>query len=154
MPANGANMPSTISVAITQQENYQFLVDFGDALPRIVADEPLPLGLGEGASPPQLLLAAIANCLSASFFFALGKFKQDAGGIKTTASCTIDRNEGNRLRVLEIKVEIQFGKPGGEIAYLDRVLDQFENFCTVTQSVQAGIPVKVGVTDGNGIRLK
>ena len=147
-------MTSTVSVTITQQQNFQFLVDFGDSMQSIIADEPAPLGGGAGPAPTHLLMASIANCLSASFFFALGKFKQDPGGITTTASCVIDRNEENRLRVLQAIVEIQFGKGSAEIAHLDRVLDQFEGFCTVTQSVQAGIPVKVGVTDGNGVRLK
>ncbi|MHB1248467.1 MAG: hypothetical protein ACYCZL_03530 [Polaromonas sp.] len=85
--------------------------------------------------------------------FSLQKFKQDAGGITTTATCLIDRNESNRLRVLRIDVAIQFGKEGAQLNHLDRVLDQFEDFCTVTQSVQAGIPVKISVTDGKGVRL-
>ncbi|MDP3707254.1 MAG: OsmC family peroxiredoxin, partial [Polaromonas sp.] len=34
------------------------------------------------------------------------------------------------------------------------VLGQFEEFCTVTQSVQAGIPVSISVTDGKGRRLE
>lgn len=147
-------MSSTVSVTITQQQNFQFLVDFGNSLQNIIADEPAPLGGGTGPAPTHFLMASIANCLSASFFFALGKFKQDPGGIKTTASCVIDRNEDNRLRVQQVNVEIQFGKGSSEIVHLDRVLEQFEGFCTVTQSVQAGIPVNVGVTDGNGVRLK
>lgn len=147
-------MPTTVSITVTQQENYRFLVDFGADIQALIADEPSPLGQGAGPAPTQLLMASIANCLSASFFFALGKFKQDAGGLRTTASCVIDRNESNRLRVQQIEVEIRMGKPGDSIAHLDRVLDQFESFCTVTQSVQAGVPVRVGVLDGNGVRLK
>ncbi|MEA5097652.1 MAG: OsmC family protein [Burkholderiaceae bacterium] len=147
-------MPTTVSITVTQQENYRFLVYFGADIQALIADEPSPLGQGAGPAPTQLLMASIANCLSASFFFALGKFKQDAGGLRTTASCVIDRNESNRLRVQQIEVEIRMGKPGDSIAHLDRVLDQFESFCTVTQSVQAGVPVRVGVLDGNGVRLK
>jgi len=119
-----------------------------------MVDEPPPLGSGAGPAPTHLLIASIANCLSASFFFALGKFKQDPGGIKITATCVIDRNENNRFRVQQVNVEISLGKPGDEIAHFDRVLEQFEEFCTVTQSVQARIPVKVSVTDGNGVKLK
>lgn len=147
-------MSRTMRVTITQQENYQFLVDFGEDIQNIMADEPAPLGQGGGPAPIQLLMASVANCLSASFFFALGKFKQDAGGIQAIATCEIDRNEQNRFRVQQINVEIKVDKSGNEIAHLDRILDQFEAFCTVTQSVEAGIPVHVGVTDGNGVRLK
>jgi len=147
-------MAETLSVTITQKQNYQFLVDFGEAIPGLLADEPAPIGKGEGPAPTHMLLAAVANCLSASLLFSLQKFKQDAGGITTTATCIVDRNESNRLRIQQIDVAIQLGKEGAELAHLDRVLGQFEDFCTVTQSVQAGIPVKISVTDGKGVRLE
>ena len=145
---------TTLSITLTQQQDYQFLIDFGGAMPGLLSDEPPPLGSGAGPAPNHLLLASIANCLSASFFFALGKFKQDAGGIRTTASCAIDRNDNNRLRIVDVAVDIRVGRPAGELAHLDRVLSQFEEFCTVTQSVQSGIPVRVSVFDGNGAQLK
>lgn len=145
-------MAETVSVTITQKQNYQFLVDFGEAIPGLLADEPVPIGKGEGPAPTHMLLAAVANCLSASLLFSLQKFKQDAGGITTTATCIVDRNESNRLRIQQIDVAIQLGKEGAELTHLDRVLGQFEDFCTVTQSVQAGIPVKISVTDGKGVR--
>ena len=147
-------MSDVVSITVSQQSNYQFLVDFGAALPQMLGDEPAPLGGGAGPSPSQLLLAAVANCLSASLFFALQKFKQDAGGITTTASARIDRNKENRLRVLEITVTIRLGRGGAEIEHLDRILTQFEPFCTVTQSVRHGIPVSVAVEDGRGVRVK
>ena len=146
-------MSHTISITVTQKNNYQFLVDFGAAIPQLLADEPVPLGTGDGPSPSHLLLSAVANCLSSSLFFALQKFKQDAGGISTTATARIDRNEENRLRVLDIAVTIRLGKGGAEISHLDRVLSQFEPFCTVSQSVRHGIPITVAVEDRQGIRV-
>ena len=146
-------MSHAVSITVTQQSNYQFLVDFGAALPQLLADEPAPLGAGSGPSPSHMLLAAVANCLSSSLYFALQKFKQDAGGITTTATARIDRNEQNRLRVLDIAVTIRLGKGGAEISHLDRILEQFEPFCTVSQSVRHGIPISVAVEDGLGIRV-
>lgn len=146
-------MAETVSVTITQKQNYQFLVDFAEAMPTLIADEPAPLGTGEGPSPEHMLLAAVANCLSASLLFSLQKFKQDAGGITARATCIVERNDSNRLRIQHIDVAIQLGKEGAQLTHLDRVLGQFEDFCTVTQSVQAGIPVKVRVADGNGVSL-
>lgn len=64
-------MSNVVSITITQLSNYQFLVDFGAGIPHLQADEPAPLGAGEGPSPSQLLLAAVANCLSSSLFFSL-----------------------------------------------------------------------------------
>lgn len=147
-------MSQTVSITVEQQGQYRFLVDFGAPLPGLLGDEPAPLGGGAGPSPSQLLLAAVANCLSASLFFALQKYKQDAGGITTTASARIDRNEENRLRVLEIAVTVRLGKGGAEIEHLDRILTQFEPFCTVSQSVRHGIPISVAVEDGQGVRVK
>lgn len=147
-------MSHTVSITITQQKNYQFLVDFGADLPQVLADEPAPLGADAGPSPSQMLLAAVANCLSSSLYFALQKYKQDAGGITATASARIDRNAQNRLRVLDIAVTIRLGKGGIEIEHLDRVLAQFEPFCTVSQSVRQGIPITVSIEDGQGVRIK
>jgi uncharacterized OsmC-like protein len=146
-------MTETVSVTITQKQGYQFLVDFGAAMPALMTDEPAPLGQGEGPAPSHMLAAAVANCLSASLLFSLQKFKQDAGGITTTASCIVDRNESKRLRIVRIDVTIELGKEGAQFDHLDRVLSQFGEFCTVSQSVQAGIPINVSVTDGKGQRL-
>ena len=44
--------------------------------------------------------------------------------------------------------------PAAELEHLDRVLAQFEEFCTVTQSVRQGIPVTVQVRDATGATLK
>ena len=147
-------MSHTVRITVTQQSNYQFLVDFGAAIPQLLADEPAPIGAGGGPSPSHMLLAAVANCLSSSLYFALQKFKQDAGAITTTASARIDRNEENRLRVMDIGVTIRLGKGSAEIAHLERILAQFEPFCTVSQSVRHGIPITVTVEDGQGVRVK
>ena len=147
-------MSEQVSVIITQKERYQFVVDFGEEIDSLIADEPAPLGDDKGPAPTHLLLAGVANCLSASLFFALSKFKQDADGIQTTARCTVDRNAEKRLRVLRIDVDMHLGKPGAQIEHLDRILGQFEEFCTVSQSVRAGIPIHVSVRDGDGVQIK
>jgi len=146
-------MSDTVTVSITQQSNYQFVVNFGAAVPELQADEPAPLGAGEGPSPNQLLLGAVANCLSSSLFFALSKFKQDADGITATATASIDRNHDKRLRIQDISVAIQLGKRSSELEHLDRILAQFEDFCTVTQSVRRGIPVTIDVSDSDGVTV-
>lgn len=147
-------MSQTVSVTITQLENYRFSVDFGEGLPQIVADEPAPMGDGTGPDPSQLLLSAVANCLSASLLFAFTKFKQDPGGISATATGHIERNERNRLRMSRIDVSIRLGRPGAELEHLERLLGQFEDFCTVSQSVQTGVPIAVRVEDVAGTALK
>ena len=141
-------------VTITRQSGYQFLVDFGEGLPQWLADEPAPLGQGTGPSPNALLMAAVANCLSASLLFALQKFKQDPGSLVATATPTLERNENKRLRITGIAVKMALGRTAAEIDHLDRVLSQFEDFCTVSMSVREGIAISVEVTDGSGAQLK
>jgi len=141
-------------ITLTHQGGYRFLIDFAPAAASLLADEAAPLGEGVGRTPGQLLAAAVANCLGASLLFALKKFKQDPSGLRAAATIRTGRNAENRLRVEEIRVDIALGRPGGEIEHLARILDQFENFCTVSQSVRAGIPIAVTVTDVGGITLK
>lgn len=143
----------TLNVTITQTEGYQFLIDFGDALPKLQADETAPIGKGEGPCPEQMLVAGVTNCLCASLVFALAKFRQDAKGISATASYRIERNERGRLRIAGLTVAIRLGASAADLPNLDRALAQFEDFCTVSESVQAGIPVTVSIADGAGTDL-
>ncbi len=147
-------MNEEVRVTVTREENYRFTVDFGPGLAAIAADEPAPLGEGTGPSPQALLTAAIANCLSASLVFAVRKFKGDPGKLVATAICETGRNEKNRLRVTGIKVTIALGAEPGTLANLDRALAQFEDFCTVSQSVKSGIPYTLTVTAPDGRVLK
>jgi uncharacterized OsmC-like protein len=144
----------TIRVDLTQQQDYRFAVRFGGAVPELVADEPPPLGTGTGPSPVELLATAVGSCLSDSLLFALRKFKQKPEPISCSVEATKGRNGEGRLRVLAIKAVLTLGVPGETLAHLDRVLGQFEAFCTVTQSVGAAIAITVEVWDANGRRLK
>jgi len=94
------------------------------------------------------------RCLSASFLFASAKFKEDPGRLTTTATCRTGRNENNRLRVTGIEVGIKLGVEPGSLGHLERALAQFEDFCTVSQSVRAGIPFTVTVRGPDGRVLK
>jgi uncharacterized OsmC-like protein len=142
-------MSDAPSVRLVQQSDYQFAIYFNEERDPIFGDEPPPLGKSQGATPSQFLLAGVANCLSDSLLFALRKFKQNPEPIQTKAHCNIGRNDQNRLRILAIHVEIQIGVPGSTLENLDRVLAQFQDFCTVSSSVSLGIPVNVTVIDSD-----
>lgn len=145
---------TTVSVTLTQQQNYQFRIDFGGQVPALLGDEPPPLGQGLGPSPVQLLSAAVGNCLSDSLLFALRKFKQSPEPIRCEVQAEVGRNADGRVRVLGIAAKLHLGMPASALEHLDRVLDQFEAFCTVTQSVGQGIPVTTAVFDATGAQLK
>lgn len=147
-------MSDATTVTVTRQDKYKFLVDFGPAIAKTLADEPAPLGEGAGPSPVQLLAAAVANCLSSSLVFANAKFKEDPGRLTTTVACEIGRNDKHRLRVTAMTVTMTLGVKAESLGHLDRALAQFEDFCTVSQSVRAGIPFTVTVKDADGRVLK
>ena len=142
------------SFTLEQQEDFAFLIRFDQDIPPLLTDEPPPLGHDAGPNPSRLLAASVANCLSASLLFALRKFKNNPGPITTVVTAHLDRNEAKRLRVGSVDVMIQVDAPADSLEHLDRVLDQFEDFCVVTQSVRSGFPVNVTVRDGAGKVLK
>lgn len=144
----------SVTVRVTQKNDYQFEAQFGAGVPAIVGDEPAPIGQGAGPSPIQLLASAVANCLSSSLLFALRKFRQKPEPLRAEVTAEVGRNAENRLRVLALRAKLTLGVPAATLEHLDRVLGQFEAFCTVTQSVAAGIPVTVQVFDSEGAQLK
>lgn len=141
-------------VKLEQQEDFRFSIRFGDAIPVLHADEAPPLGKGAGPTPDQLLAAAVGNCLSDSLLFALRKFKQAPEPIRTVVDASVGRNPENRMRVQRIIVRLTVGVPRSSLQHLDRALVQFEDFCTVAQSVREAIPIEVEVYDSQGSRLK
>ncbi len=146
-------MSSENIVILRQIENFHFEHDFGAGLPKYESDLPAPPGGGKGPSPEQLLLAAVGACLSSSFHFAMTKFHETSGGITTTATASIGRDEQKNLRVQGIDIAIRFAAAAADIGHLENIL-QFERFCTVGASVARGIPLHVTVTDGDGVVVK
>lgn len=145
---------TTTTVSLQQQADYRFEIRFGDDIPALIADEPAPLGQGAGPSPAQLLCASVGNCLSDSLLFALRKFKQAPDPLCCDVQAEVGRNTDNRLRILGIHATITLGVAAGSLDHLDRALAQFEDFCTVTQSVRQAIPVRVTVKDAEGVTLR
>jgi uncharacterized OsmC-like protein len=143
---------SSHGVSLHQQSGYRFRLDYAAGAPPVITDEPPPLGEGSGPSPLQLLAASVGNCLAASLLFALRKHKQSAEPLSAVVEAQVGRNDQRRLRVQHLSVRLNLGVPAASIAGLSRVLAQFEEFCTVTQSLRAAIPVDVQVFDSEGVR--
>ncbi|WP_223262463.1 OsmC family protein [Variovorax beijingensis] len=147
-------MDEASNVTLVLHDAYRFAVDFGQpGAAAFLTDVKPPLGTGAGPDSEQLLVAAVANCLSSSLLFSLRKFRNEAVPVRTTADATLSRNAQGRLRVAGIEVAIRIGVAGSTLRQLDRALAQFEDFCVVTQSVRAAIPVEVRVLDDSGALL-
>ena len=136
------------TLKLTRQQDYRFSVEFDLAgVPDLQLDEPAPLGAGSGPNASRLLAAAVANCLSASLLFCLGKFKQEPGEVTANVKGRMVRNEQGRLRVGGFDVDIRLEQ---KVERLEHCAQQFEDFCVVTDSVRNGIPVSVRVRDAAG----
>jgi organic hydroperoxide reductase OsmC/OhrA len=141
----------TFTLSLEQLEDYEFRVKFDwPDVPELVLDEPAPLGRSGGPNAARLIAAAVANCLSSSLLFCMRKFKQAPGRLRAEVTGALARNDRGRLRLGRFDVTIRLADDAGEIKHFDRCLQQFEDFCVVTESVRTGIPVDVRVVDGTG----
>lgn len=141
----------TFTIALEQEQDYRFKVKFDwDGVPDLMLDSAPPLGGATGPDAERLLAAAVANCLSVSLLFCMRKFKQTPGSLRTEVTGTLARNDEGRLRVEGLAVAIRLSDPAETIRHFDRCTQQFEDFCTVTESIRHGIPVKVRVLDSDG----
>ena len=121
-------------------------------LPELLVDETHDVNSPEalGPDPSKLLIAAVMGCLNASLAFCLKKAHIPLKGMKAQGMLTSRRNEQGFWRVSEIDVEI-FPEIEIEkgIPRMEKCLDIFHNYCTITQSVRQGIPVNVTIKKDN-----
>jgi uncharacterized OsmC-like protein len=134
------------SITLERVQDYEFRVKFDKAqFQELMLDEPPPLGKDAGPNASRLLAAAVGNCLSASLAFCSQKSRVPLHGLNTKVDVRLTRNEKGRLRIGNIDVEIE---PVFEQVYAEkakRCLGLFEDYCTVSQSFRAGIPISVSV---------
>lgn len=140
-----------IRLTLEQEGDYAFRIRFDEAtLAPLLTDEPPPLGHNQGPNPSRLLLAAVANCLSASLLFALRKYRNTPGPLRAEVTALPMRNAEGRWRIPKASVELFLADGNEDYQQLERVLATFEDFCVVTQSVRTGIEVDVTVKDAHG----
>jgi len=104
------------------------------------------VGKNEGPTPTRLLSVAIGHCLSSSLLFCLQKARIKVNDLQTTIKANVDRNKDDYLRIQSIDVKVKLEVAEEDKPRLPRCLSLFENYCTVTQSVQQGIKVNLEIT--------
>jgi len=146
----------TFSIELQQREGFEFGVRFDwPGMPELVLDEPEPLGKRKGPNAARLVGAAVANCLAASLVFCLrNKFRQNPGPVRARATGRLERNDKGRYRIAGIDVVLSLSEKSGDMPHQERCLEQFEDFCIVTESIRRGIPVTVSVRDAAGETLE
>jgi uncharacterized OsmC-like protein len=145
----------SFTLTLEQEQDFEFRVKFDwPDNPDLILDEPEPLGKRSGPNAARLVAAAVANCLSASLVFCLRtKFKQNPRPLRARVSGRLERNERGRYRIGGFEVRIELAEDSSALQHLQRCLDQFEDFCIVTESIRHGIPVSVNVVDASGRTL-
>ena len=142
---------SSIRILLEQEEDFAFRVSFsGIDLDPLLLDEETPVGHNRGPNPARMLLAGIAHCLSASLLFALRKQGNQPGKLRAEITASLVRNPEGRWRIPRASADLYLPEGNEHYQRLDRVLEQFEDFCIVTQSVRQGIEVDVAVHDAHG----
>lgn len=147
-------MPDTFSIQLEHINAYEFHVKFDlPQVPALKLDELPPLGQ-TGPNAARILLAAVANCLTASLLYCLEKDNAAANQLNTQASGQLGRDEQGHLRIDQLHVSIQL-EDGSLLQNkrLARCLQVFQDYCMVTESVRRGIPVDVTVTNNKGETL-
>jgi len=126
-----------------------FKLDFGNpSLSELFIDETHETNSPEvvGPNPSQLLLSAIMGCLNASFAFCLQKSRIPLKGMKAEGEIVIKMNEEGFLRVSEMNIdilpEIEIDKG---VQRMEKCIEIFHKYCTITESVRKGIPVNVTI---------
>lgn len=133
------------TVHIEQVDGFDFRVRFDkEQYPELRIDEPEPLGRDHFPNPARILAAAIGDCLAASFLFCMKRQRVQVRDIRAEVEVEIVRNEDKRLRIGAIDVRLLPTLDGSELER-EKCLAMFEDFCVVTQSVRAGLDVRVHV---------
>jgi uncharacterized OsmC-like protein len=126
---------------VERLEGYRYRVTFPSGAREMLMDEPSPLGEGEFVSATQALAAAIGNCMCASLQYCMERSRAEVGEIASEVAFGFERDGKGRLRISEIFIKVTASSI--ERGKLERCSGLFEEFCTVTKSIEAGIPVRV-----------
>ena len=70
--------------------------------------------------------------------------------MRASVTGQLARNERGRIRIGGLAVRIELAEDSSVLHHLERCMEQFEDFCVVTESIRNGIPVSVEVVDAAG----
>jgi organic hydroperoxide reductase OsmC/OhrA len=148
-PPGTARAAGAFQLELEQVDGFAFRVRFDhETMPDLRTDEPPPLGADRGPNPARLLAAAIGNCLAASLLFCMQKRKVRPISLQAVVDVQLVRNERKRLRIGQVHVVLRPQIPGDDDAVgeiMSECMEQFRDFCVVTESVREGLDVKVDV---------
>lgn len=108
---------------VLEQTQYSFSTRFED---------------GKGTNPEELIAAAHAGCFSMALSGQLGKAELTAESIKTTATVTLDKVEGN-FTITEVHLQVAARVPGATQEQFDTAANNAKAGCPVSRVLNAKI---------------
>ena len=93
---------------------------------------------GIGTNPEELIAAAHAGCFSMALSGQLGKAELTAESIKTTATVTLDKVEGN-FTITEVHLQVAARVPGASQEQFDTAANNAKAGCPVSRVLNAKI---------------
>ena len=108
---------------VLEQTQYSFSTRFED---------------GKGTNPEELIAAAHAGCFSMALSGQLGKAELTAESIKTTATVTLDKVEGN-FTITEVHLQVAARVPGASQEQFDTAANNAKAGCPVSRVLNAKI---------------
>lgn len=142
-------MPDLIkefTIALDQVKDYEFLVKFDDLPETLLMDAPPGVGRNAGPCPTQILAAAVGNCLTMTLVLFARKAGLQPTHVRAEVKARLVRGENNLPRIGAIEVALEPGFAGVDEERAGACLTAFQSYCAVTESVRAGIEVRVAVS--------
>ena len=133
------------TVSLEQVKDYEFLVRFDDLEETLLMDAPPGVGRNAGPCPTQMLAAAVGNCLTMTLVLFARKAGLELTAVRAGVKAQLMRGENNLPRLGAIEVTLDPGFAAADQARAAACLAAFESYCAVTESVRAGIEVRVAV---------
>jgi lipoyl-dependent peroxiredoxin len=93
---------------------------------------------GKGTNPEELIAAAHAGCFSMALSGQLGKAELTAESIRTTATVTLDKVEGN-FTITEVHLQVAARVPGASQEQFDTAANNAKAGCPVSRVLNAKI---------------
>jgi osmotically inducible protein OsmC len=93
---------------------------------------------GKGTNPEELIAAAHAGCFSMALAFALGQNGHEAQEIKTSATVSLEPQDGG-FAITTVQLELAARIPGIDEAAFRRIAEEAKAGCPVSKVLKAQI---------------
>ena len=134
-------------ISLEQVKDYEFLVKFEDLPETLLMDAPPGVGHNAGPCPTQMLAAAVGNCLTMTLVLFARRAGLELTRVRAGVKARLVRGENGLPRMGAIDVALEPGfAAAADQARAAACLKAFESYCAVTESVRAGIEVRVAVS--------